>query len=329
MALNNVSISQQKGKGLSNDQFSSWTENVRHQPVKDLKLPTWNKCGRDKNRYVVLKDGTALCARYRHPLNKLVLGEVLSFYLSKLLKMDNVPAVVLSQLNQSSHQWNQHNLTAVDWQTDQYVALIQWIPDMDTRQSYVYMPSQILEGLESKSVVDVVSLADDNLTPTVLSQLVQWGSMIIYDYLTANYDRVGSMQDGAFREKDPSILKEHIRNLRKSVKTSKLWLIDNESGLLDAYDLLYKSGQNGKQFVTFHQQMLQTMCIFEKPLVKAIRSLHNTPEPYQTLENFARQHEPLLDQVPKDNSYSLFKTMFSKRLTDVYEWIQFCQSRQL
>lgn len=49
------------------------------------------------------------------------------------------------------------------------------------------------------------------------------------------------MQDGAEAEKKPSIIEEPIRNLRKSKNREKLWLIDNESGLLDAYDLMYRS----------------------------------------------------------------------------------------
>lgn len=60
----------------------------------------------------------------------LVLGEALSFYLSRLLGLDNVPAVVLSST--SAGRWSKHNLETLDWQQDKLVALIQWIPNMDT-----------------------------------------------------------------------------------------------------------------------------------------------------------------------------------------------------
>lgn len=134
------------------------------------------------------------------------------------------------------------------------------------------------------------------------------------------------MQDAAEKEKKPSIILENIRNLRRSTKTSKLWLIDNESGLLDAYDLLYKGGRSGVRFLKFHKDMLQTMCIFQKSIAVAIKSLNQTPEPHVFLEKLARKHDSLLDKVPKDYSYSLFQNHFSQRLNSVQEWITHCQT---
>lgn len=63
--------------------------------------------------------------------------------------------------------------------------------------------------------------------------------------------RVASMQDGAYKEKKPSIIEESIRNLRSSEHENKLWLIDNESGLIDAYDLMYRSQQSGQRWVCY------------------------------------------------------------------------------
>lgn len=67
-----------------------------------------------------------------------VLGEVLSFYLSRLLGLDNVPAVVLSVT--SDDQWSEQDLDKLEWQKNQLVALIQWIPNMNTfRLEKVYI----------------------------------------------------------------------------------------------------------------------------------------------------------------------------------------------
>ena len=39
-----------------------------------MERATWKRCGREKNQFVVLADGTAMCARYRHPHNKYLRG---------------------------------------------------------------------------------------------------------------------------------------------------------------------------------------------------------------------------------------------------------------
>ncbi|GAB1598305.1 hypothetical protein Ahia01_000107400 [Argonauta hians] len=135
------------------------------------------------------------------------------------------------------------------------------------------------------------------------------------------------MQDAAMKENSPGILQEHIRNLRKSPTSGKFWLIDNESGLLDAYDLLYQDKISGKHFVSFHQQMLQTMCIFQESIVNSLQTLRNLSAPHLKLEEYARHYEPLLNKIPKDYTYSLFKTMFSKRLAEVSNWIEYCKTR--
>ncbi len=51
-----------------------FSRRARALPAVELHPARWNRCGRDKNQYVVLSDGTALCARYRDPHNKLIHG---------------------------------------------------------------------------------------------------------------------------------------------------------------------------------------------------------------------------------------------------------------
>ncbi|XP_046558586.1 LOW QUALITY PROTEIN: four-jointed box protein 1-like [Haliotis rubra] len=312
-------------KGMSNYSRIGWVRRMRVTHIKSLQQPSWDRCGRPKNGYVVMEDGTAMCARYRHPHDTLVLGEVLSFYLSMLLGMDNVPAVLLSQINASSIHWRGQDTAVLGWGNNQYVALIQWIDNMNSRRAHVQMPPTILEAYRTGGIVNSDIIAEKKLSAVALSDIVQWGAMVIFDYLTGNYDRVASMQDAAEKEKSPKIIQDNIRNLRKSTTTGKLWLIDNESGLLDAYDLLYHSGSNGEHFLHFHKEMLQTMCIFQKSLVDALYKLHGSISPHEVLEHYARTYEPLIDAVQKDATYNLFKTMFSKRLSEVIQWIKFCK----
>eukprot|EP00106_Octopus_bimaculoides_P004173 XP_014771615.1 PREDICTED: uncharacterized protein LOC106870138 [Octopus bimaculoides] len=254
-------------------------------------------------------------------------GEVLSFYLSRLLGLDNVPIVSLSKVNHSSVQWKGINFSKLQWTEGNLVALIQWIPGISTVRSHVQMPEIIYKAYLQGKPLTGSQLQQAKLNKTTLSDIVQWGSMIIFDFLTANYDRVASMQDAALKEKRPSILQEHIRNLRKSPTSGKFWLIDNESGLLDAYDLLYRDKISGKNFVSFHQQMLKTMCIFQKSVADSLQTLKSLSAPHLKLEDFARYHEPLLNKIPKDYTYSLFKSMFSKRLAEVSNWIEYCKTR--
>ena len=132
--------------------------------------------------------------------------------------------------------------------------------------------------------------------------------------------RFASMQDGAEKENKPSIIEEPIRNLKKS-SDNKLWLIDNESGLFDAYTLLGP----GDRFHTFHEQILKTMCVFQSSLVKSLKSLNSYETPHLRLLRFAQSHEPLLQGVEKDPSFNLFTTLFDERLKNVISWISHCQ----
>lgn len=55
--------------------------------------------------------------------------------------------------------------------------------------SLVKIPQFILNKYEEKSVITPATLENSQLTPTLLSELFQWGGMILFDYLTGNYDR--------------------------------------------------------------------------------------------------------------------------------------------
>jgi hypothetical protein len=56
----------------------------------------------------------------------------MSFYLSRLLGMDSVPAVFLAITNQTSVHWRNVDISSVEWQNGKVVAFIQWTPYMET-----------------------------------------------------------------------------------------------------------------------------------------------------------------------------------------------------
>ncbi|KAH3857751.1 hypothetical protein DPMN_100366 [Dreissena polymorpha] len=302
---------------------------VRRQKIMTLEKPKWNRCGRPQNGFLVLDDGTEMCARYRHPHDCFVYGESLSFFLSRLLHMDSVPAVVLARTNSTSKLWKAVNIRSLDWQENRTVALIQWVDNINNRGSKSYMPRLILEAFRTGKPVtgwEIEQLKDLYKNPYQLTDIVQWGTMIIFDYLTANYDRVASMQDAAEKESKPSILEESIRNLHKSLTDNKLWLIDNESGLLDAYTLLEPSN-NSSRFFAFHDQMLKTMCVFQSSLVSSLEQLSKYTQPYVRLIEYAQSLEPLLQHLQNDPNFPLFTKLFNLRLKDVILWIRHCKTK--
>ena len=109
-------------------------------------------------------------------------------------------------LQTNAPQWNKltnlnkKNWTGVNEGESAVVALIEWLPDL----TKTTMPYILLNKLEAKKSEpkpldgsELKSLSEDeheDLDEHVLSDLVQWSDLIIFDYLTGNYDRVASMQ---------------------------------------------------------------------------------------------------------------------------------------
>ena len=74
-------------------------QELRDRKIKSLESPNWLHCGREKNRFVHFEDGSNACARYRGTDHaELVQGELMAFYLARLLGITNTPAVVLSEV---------------------------------------------------------------------------------------------------------------------------------------------------------------------------------------------------------------------------------------
>lgn len=85
----------------------------------------------------------------------------------------------------SSSQWNSKDLTLPS--TD-IVALIQWIP----RLTKATLPEAIVDRLVGGKG-PLVPRATRGMDPDDLADLVQWSDLIVFDFLTGNYDRVASM----------------------------------------------------------------------------------------------------------------------------------------
>ena len=73
-------------------------QELRQRSVASINHPDWLHCGREKNRFVQFVDGTHACARFRADHAEFVQGEVMAFYLARILGISNTPAVVLSKV---------------------------------------------------------------------------------------------------------------------------------------------------------------------------------------------------------------------------------------
>jgi len=347
--------------GLPEQLVEGKLSNLRSRTVKALEEPTWLKCGREQNRFVRFEDGSTGCARYREPHTQLVIGEVVSFYLARVLGMTNVPPVVLSQVDPNSPVWSSalEDVKLSSWRFGSVVALTSWQPDL-VRTG---MPPILRKALLARSTVDISSssVASSKMTTGQLgkdrleqfektqeartslgdlsledaAEVAQWSDLVVFDFLTGNYDRVSSMQDTAEKEERPEILSETVHNLAKSSQTGGLWLLDNESGLLDAYSLLFPSREMGPaaqkealRFRAMQTDLLQTTCIFRRQTVDRVFNLYKAGDAAELLDAFVGKAEPLyrdLVQALPEIQQDAWREHFQERVEEVWTWMKQCQ----
>jgi len=329
--------------GLDDDIIQAELMSLRTRRVSSLDTPTWQRCGRDKNRFLTFSDGVHACARYREPDQQLVLGEVMSFYLARLLGLNNVPAVVLSQVDPNHPVWAGvvEDVTASDWRLGSMVALIQWIPEL-TRDR---MPDILRQALMAGTTIDVTYDSEGHVSNDIAhvylrdlsvvqaAELAQWSDMVVFDYITGNYDRIASMQDGAEKENRPEILSETVHNVVRSTATGSLWMIDNESGLLDAYNLLYPQSadswmkKEAARFLRMHKDMLQTLCVFRRSTVNKVFSLYKQGDAVSLLSQFVSRNEPYFKEMMGylQGQDKAWRKHFQERVEEVWTWMKQCQ----
>ena len=86
------------------------------------------------------------------------------------------------------------DVSSARWhQTSTITALIQWIPDLTKATMPNILRETLLKSKKPLVASDVNHLSDEDLIT-----LAQWTDLIIFDYLTGNYDRVASMQVNLF-----------------------------------------------------------------------------------------------------------------------------------
>lgn len=276
-------------QGFNKQQTADWNEYVTTAAVTKLEIG----CGRMQNRMVVFEDGKKACARYRQNTDQ-IQGELFSFYLGQLLNLTNLAPSAASVIDLRSHTWQSatHDIENAQWKSLKPVVLTKWLPDLES--AGIPKPFQPLERHLNKLDIQNISLDVDlpkpqqslldrlmptknesiepAAIPTELSEtaqnrfieLAQWSDLIVFDYLIANLDRV--VNNLYNFQWNADIMAAPAHNLAKQINSELLVFLDNESGLLHGYRLL-------KKYEAYHGLLLDNLCIFRRPTIKALQRL--------------------------------------------------------
>lgn len=263
--------------GFTEEYARRWRDRARGCRVVRLEPG----CGRISNQLATFEDGTKACVRYGINADQ-VQGETLTYYLATLLGITNLPPLVLSQLRGDSEQWEdvRRQIDALQWTDQAVVSLTQWISNL----TGVVTPSPLRQ--ESTGLhPDLQQL--HNQTTAQLLELMQWSDLIIFDYLTANFDRLVSNLFSL--QWDPRIMERDTNNLLRR-PGGDLVFIDNEAGLVHGFRVL-------GMWEKYHSTVLGSVCVFRRRTVQRVGELHRRRDARKRLLELYRDSEPLSPQL--------------------------------
>ncbi|GAB6030112.1 hypothetical protein CHUAL_005791 [Chamberlinius hualienensis] len=296
--------------GFAEEDNWHWTTFTDQVPV----VKVLDGCGRMQNRLLVFENGTKACCRYRQN-NDQIQGEIFSFYLAHLLGLKNLPPATLGLLFGRDWQWRsvRGQLTLAQWNEQKPVVMTKFVDDLvpafipkhfrsDDRQLH---PTEAdLTGLRGEQIIE----------------LAQWSDLVIFDYLTANLDRV--VNNMYNRQWNPDMMDSPAHNLAKVSSTGLLVFLDNESGLLHGYRLLDK-------YESYHKATLDALCVFRRSTVDAIRALRGANDAAQMgklLKESLRNRQPyMMDWLPLLPEKSV--KILRERLARVDQQVRECEKK--
>lgn len=283
------------GSPLDNGIFwSDWLEDVAPVVFTDEYARAWWKktrasrvvklepgCGRISNQLATFADGTKACVRYGINADQ-VQGETLTYYLANLLGITNLPPLILSQLNGDSEQWAavRTRIDSLQWTDRAVVSLTEWISNLTgvvtpaplRQESSGLHP--LLEGLRNKTTAELL-------------ELMQWTDLIMFDYLTANFDRLVSNLFSL--QWDSRVMERDTNNLLRTPR-GDLVFIDNEAGLVHGFRVL-------NMWEKYHNSVLGSVCVFRKRTTQRVAELHRRRDSRQRLLELYRDSEPLSQEL--------------------------------
>ena len=220
-------------------------------------------CSDYEKRMLILEDGTKVCSKHRVNYQQLQ-SELYSFHLSRILNIYNIPPAVLVKIDYTTAQWQD---------------IIGDATKAGLRQGMVVVLTQYIENLLPTYIPDLLQVKSDILLPTNTSfkitterkihQLIQWTNLIMFDYITANSDRV--MNALANMQWNPRVIGMPVHNLYETSQGSIIFL-DNESGFWLGYKLASESENHRR----LQKSYITKICIVDGSVLHAIEELLDT-----------------------------------------------------
>lgn len=217
-------------------------------------------CSDYENRMLILEDGTKVCSKHRVNYQQLQ-SELYSFHLSRILNIYNIPPAVLLKIDYTTAQWQ-------DVVSDASKAGL--------KHGMVIVATQFVDNLLPTYIPDLLQIKSEVLLPTNISfkltaqktiyQLIQWTNLIVFDYITANSDRV--MNALANLQWNPRVISMPVHNLYETSQGTIVF-IDNESGFWLGYKLATESENHRR----LQKSYITKICIVDGTVLHAIEEL--------------------------------------------------------
>ena len=296
--------------GFNKQQVENWQDFSR----KDHIIRLEEGCGRMQNRMITFENGTRSCCRYRQNYDQ-IQGEIFSFYLSRELGIRNLPPSALGLVRPLDQQWAnvRSQLSLAQWVEDRPVVFTQFLENLEP----AYIPTQFRGTNRHLHPSDIqMRQLDTQSDRDELATLAQWSDLLVFDYLTANLDRmVNNLYNMQW---NPAMMDAPAHNLARNTKTGLLVFLDNESGLLHGYRLLDK-------YEVYHKSLLDAICIFRKSTIESLRQLQAKRNVGDLLRHsFETRDSSLVDYLPFLPEKSV-KTL-NHRIDRVLDQVAKCQS---
>lgn len=275
-------LEEQVPRGFTEAQAAAWLEAVRGARVVALER---GGCGRSSNRLARFADGTRACVRYGINPEQ-IQGEALSYYLARLLGLQrHVPPLALARVDARGAQWArvQEELRAAHWAEGSAVSLTRWLPNLT--DVVVPAPWRSEDGHLRPLRAAGGELA--NRSREELVDLVQWSDLILFDYLTANFDRLVSNLFSL--QWDPRVMQRATSNLHRGPGGTLVFL-DNEAGLVHGYRV---AGMWDK----YNEPLLQSVCVFRERTARRVLELHRGQDAAARLRGLYERHEPRFPEL--------------------------------
>lgn len=293
-------------EGYSKNHLDTWAQYVE----KAVAVKLESGCGRMQNRLVTFEDGLQGCVRYRQNTDQ-IQGELFSFYLAQILHLPNLAPSAVSVVNLKSPLWQNlgNEIAAAQWNSNRPIVLTQYITNLDPANiPPVFKPVE--RHLNKNDVANMTADAD-------LVELAQWSDLIIFDYLTANLDRI--VNNLYNYQWNVNIMDAPAHNLAKKVDSDLLVFLDNESGLLHGYRLL-------KKYEIYHSLLLENLCVFRRHTADAIKTLKERGNVGVLLREMFEQRnsEKIKDVLPTLPDKSV--KILNERIETVYNQIVKCET---